>query len=265
MEFFVYVLELLPSKIFYIGSSCEIEKRFKRHINELDKGTHHNSNLQNAWKNTSNINFSTIECPDRISAFQMEEIMIQRARVSNRSPLLANIGNNAVGGDNFSYHPNSKELIESRSKDLKTWMGNLSSDDKKRIFSRHGEKNPMFGKTHSDETKKKLSEMHKGHSYNKGIKLSSEHIKKISERQKLRTGSKNSFFGKKHSEEARESMRKAAIGRIPNNRKAISANGIIFNSQSEAAKYFKIGVPLVSYRVKSKKFPNWFILETNPN
>jgi hypothetical protein len=51
--------------------------------------------------------------------------------------------------------------------------------------SRLGELNTFYGKKHSDETKRKISEKRKGHSDNKGILKSIEHKKKISEARKL--------------------------------------------------------------------------------
>ena len=52
-------------------------------------------------------------------------------------------------------------------------------------YIRSGENNPHFGKTHTEETKNKISKVHKG------IKLSDEHKRKISE-------NSHPFIGKKH-------------------------------------------------------------------
>jgi len=50
--------------------------------------------------------------------------------------------------------------------------------------SRPGKSNPFYGKTHSEETKRLISEKRKGHSDNKGIPKSEEHKKKISANRK---------------------------------------------------------------------------------
>lgn len=50
--------------------------------------------------------------------------------------------------------------------------------------SRPGELNTFYGKKHTEETKRIISEKRKGHSDNKGIPKSAEHKKKISERRK---------------------------------------------------------------------------------
>jgi len=79
-----------------------------------------------------------------------------------------------------------------------------------------GEKSFNYGKHHSEETKKKISESHKGK------KLSEEHRRKISEALKGRIitgewkrkisevtkGKNNPFYGKNHSEEAKRKLSK---------------------------------------------------------
>ena len=78
-----------------------------------------------------------------------------------------------------------------------------------------GEKNPMFGKHHSDETKLKISKVHKGKHISeeqkkklssalKGRIMSDEHKKKIGEANK----------GRHHSEETREKLRQINKGKF---------------------------------------------------
>ena len=67
---------------------------------------------------------------------------------------------------------------------------------------RTGKNHPFFGKHHSEETKRKMSEAQKGESnpmYG-------------------RAGNKNPFFGKHHSEESRKKISEAKKGRIPWNK-----------------------------------------------
>ena len=89
----------------------------------------------------------------------------------------------------------------------------MTEESKRKISeSKKGKKNPNYGKHPSDETRKKMSESHKGH---KGIPFSDEHKKKISEARKgvknpnfgrNMSGKNNPFFGKKHSKETIEKM-----------------------------------------------------------
>lgn len=75
--------------------------------------------------------------------------------------------------------------------------GIMSEETKDRMsFSKKGTKNFMFGKKHSEETKKKISEKKKGQKHSeetkklyseqrRGRKLAVSHIQKISSRQKI--------------------------------------------------------------------------------
>ena len=107
------------------------------------------------------------------------------------------------------------------------------SELKKGLLS--GEKNPMFGKHHSEETKQKIGGVHKGKHISeeqkkklsvalKGRIMSDEHKKKIGEANKgkhhteeskkkmsdskkgLQSGEKHPMFGKHHTEESKKKM-----------------------------------------------------------
>ena len=81
--------------------------------------------------------------------------------------------------------------------------GNISDETRTKMSeSRLGDKNHMFGKSHSAETKAKISNSKKGGT------LSEEHKRKISESGK---GDKNPRFGKIVSEETRRKMAESRI------------------------------------------------------
>ncbi len=109
----------------------------------------------------------------------------------------------------------------------------FTSEQRLRMRERsRGEKNPMFGKKHSKETREKISLANKGKigwkkakpkqlllslkfvriGPNKGKKFSEEHKRKISE---SITGEKNPFYGKKHTEEYKKWASESRMG-IPN-------------------------------------------------
>ncbi len=71
-----------------------------------------------------------------------------------------------------------------------------------------------LGMKHSDETKKKMSEIKRGEPWNKGKKglqmCSDETKKKMSESRK---GDGNSFYGKKHTQESKNKISNKAKGR----------------------------------------------------
>lgn len=96
-----------------------------------------------------------------------------------------NITKGGSGGDVISNHPNSKQIKEKLRKSLK-W-----SDDRRKKQKLKGKDNPMFGKTHSVETRKKIGsrEYAKGEDhYAYGKTMSDETKKKLSVANKGKPG-----------------------------------------------------------------------------
>ena len=110
-----------------------------------------------------------------------------------------------------------------------------------------GRKNPMYGKKHSEETRKKMSDSHKKkklseeHKLNigkahKGKKISKETIekrKKSLDGKIWSRGKDNPNFGSKRTKEQRENMSKAA-------KKRVIKNGLVVNFNKDACKWFKL-------------------------
>lgn len=263
-EYCVYFLQL-SSGYFYIGSTSKKDSRINSHIRELNKGTHYNDFLQKAWNNLSNNESYTVTffyVDSRNEAFNLEQKWISYY-LTTGNPFLTNICPSARGGDNFTRHPNREEIIRNRVINQKIMFSNMGETRRKEIYGKNGSKNPMYGKKHTPEVRRKISEFLKGHSFNKGCKLSSEHIEKIRARQKLRTGSKNSFYGKKHSDSTKQKLRNYFLGKVPTNIRSVTADGIVFKSCADVSRYYKISQGLVTYRLKNKKWPTWFYTDTN--
>jgi len=102
---------------------------------------------------------------------------------------------------NEKNHMYGKKLSdEMKLKISKSNQGKKHSEETKKKLSelaKKRNKNPMFGKRHSEETKKKISEL------NKGRKVSEDIKEKLSKRN---SGKNNPYFGKKHSLKVREKM-----------------------------------------------------------
>lgn len=108
---------------------------------------------------------------------------------------------------------NRKTKILIQCKITKKWIERVYSEQflyKKEYTSPSasvsGEKNGMYGKTHSDENKRKISERTKGNKYRLGKKFTP---KQKAYRSKLFSGSGNSFYGKYHTEESKQKIRES--------------------------------------------------------
>jgi group I intron endonuclease len=89
----------------------------------------------------------------------------------------------------------------------------LSEEHRQKLRDNHadmsGENNPFYGKTHSIESRRRMSAAQKGNSKNKGRVFSDETRQKMSEAAKRRfQSSVHPRLGTTHSEEAKMKMRK---------------------------------------------------------
>lgn len=164
------IINLLDQKK-YIGQSVNIEDRWRKHRNELRNNNHHNSYLQNAWnKYGENVfKFYVIEyCPVN----QLDEKEIYYIGYYNTLDRL-NGYNLQSGGQAYNNHSeeSKKKISESnlkayrehpeykqrRSQDaLKQWS---DPKIKAKIIGSH---NGMYGRHHTEESRKKMSDSRKG-------------------------------------------------------------------------------------------------------
>jgi hypothetical protein len=91
------------------------------------------------------------------------------------------------------------------------WAVSIISKGEMDGLDTSGDKNPFYGKKHSAESRKKMSDASSGEkNYFYGKSLSEDHKKKISESKK---GEKNPFYGKSHSDETRKKMSESQRGK----------------------------------------------------
>ena len=120
-----------------------------------------------------------------------------------------------------------------------------SEDARKKMSAAHK------GQTHSEETRKRISEGHKGQpAWNKGIPMSEEHKKKLSISLKGRNKGT-------HLDE--ETRKKISIA----HKRKISIEGVVFDSLTEASKYYNVVVSTISCWIENKKH-NAFYIEKCP-
>lgn len=166
----IYCIENIINNKKYIGQSIHIYRRWSEHKSELNNNIHENDYLQKSWNKygSDNFKFYIIELCDIDELDIKEDYYI----------LLYNTIN-----DNFGY--NLKVGVGVNRIISESTRHKLSQAGRKKKPNRNisGDKNPMFGKSHSDETKEKIRQSRIG------SKASDETKEKLS---KMRIGEKNS-------------------------------------------------------------------------
>lgn len=244
---------------FYIGSTQNLQKRASRHVDELNKGAHHNSLIQKDHDNGATFAFETIaEVPTREEAYALEQTLITEHA---NNDLLYNIGRSARGGDNLTNNPCREKIISKTRRSFNDKVAAMSDDERKNKWGRYGSANPMFGRTHSEVVRERISRLNRGRTF-KREPFTEEHRRKISENTKGRVGDKNSFFGKTHSEETKRRIAKSRFGKSPSNCRALCVNGVVYDSMHDAKEKLDVPVVTIRYRClnRSPKFSNWFFV-----
>lgn len=127
---------------FYIGSTVDFNKRRATHRYELKANKHHNEYLQNAYNKygIENFKFSILEIVENEEELRSkEQYYIDSLDACNRK-IGYNLNTNANGGGGAKGERNG-------------WYG--------KGYLMSGERNHFYGKKHSNETRKKLSEISK--------------------------------------------------------------------------------------------------------
>ena len=215
---------------YYIGKSVDVNKRFGQHKSDLNCGRHHCIFLQRAWNKYGSDSFVfelVQECSDELQLTELEQNYLD----NNRKELY-NTSYKSSGGDLISYHPNKDDIVARMTDSVKARYASMSEEDRANLSKKFsGQNNGMFGKTHSEEAKKAMSENRRDY-----------------------TGSENPFFGKEHSLDTKLKLRQAATKRA----KPIVIDGVEFPSIKEATRQLGINKSTIANRIKSSKYPNYF-------
>lgn len=248
-----YILTNERTGEFYVGSARNVFGRKDRHIRDLKAGRHHCARVQESWLPDDSYHIHLYIADDRDRAFEVEQELIKK-HINN--PLFVNTSLGAKGGDTLTRSPNREARIARMSQILSDRMKALTSEEKKRVFGRPGEKNGMFGKTHSQEAKQAVSNANKGVTRRSGFTLSDSHRQQISDHAKTRVGELNPFYGKSHSEETKKKIAEAkkAQAILPPNTRKVKIDEVIYESVTDAARKLSISPALVIYRIKSDKY-----------
>jgi group I intron endonuclease len=191
----IYCFENLINGHKYIGQSDNLERRYRHHQNDLKRNKDGCNILQGAYNKygNENLNFWIIELCEISILNEREKFWIKELH-SHCSEGGYNI---SWGGDEgMRGRKHSDEVLEKMRKphpNLNQW----------------GKNNHRFGISMSDSDKKRRSDKLKGEkSYWYGRKHTVESIKKMSESKiGMYVGDKNPMYGKHHTDEAKRKIR----------------------------------------------------------
>ena len=239
----IYQIRNLTNGKIYVGSTKNFKKRRISHLQHMRQKKHHNIHLQRSYDKHGSKAF-VFECLEECTEknlFEKEQFWIDKL---NPEYNIGGVG----GGDNFTNHPNKKQIKKKLLKGLeRARKAPKKSIEKDQNPNWKGGKTfftcPMCGK----ETRTTVV-----------------NIPKTCADCRDRTGNKNPFYKKVHSKKTRELLSKQRLG-IPNlhSSKPCSINGQKFVSCSAASKALDMKSSTVSKRLKSKteRFKDWYYLD----
>lgn len=167
----IYCIKNIITNKKYIGQSTDIFYRWSKHKYNLNNNCHPNAYLQSSWNKYGELNF-TFNILERCKNDELDDREIYWINFYNtvdrtKGFNLRNGGQN--GGSKYSdesrkkmshtqteLFKNPERIKQSKESALRVWA------DEEYKESRSGENHPLYGKHHSEETKKKISKANKG-------------------------------------------------------------------------------------------------------
>lgn len=190
----IYYIENLITLDKYVGLAIDIKRRFEYHLRKLKKDKHENKYLQRAWNKYGEKNFIfkiIEEYPPKEEILKLMEIYFICYYNSFRDD--GHGYNLTRGGDGLFGHIATPET---REKMGNSGRGRKHTDETRKLMSENhadfkGENHPNYGKSMSDEQKKKISVA------NTGKVRTMEQREKLKGPNPLIAGINNYAFGKK--------------------------------------------------------------------
>ena len=220
---YIYKIENTVNGKFYIGSTVKPKLRKRDHFTRLRGNRHNNTKLQSAWNyyGENNFTLTVIEVLENVESNQLIER--EQFYLDNHKPHY-NLSPNASNSGRILSEETKRKISATKKKAglvTEGFKGKVHTEKTKSAMrdKRKGEKNFMFGKTHTEEARRKISITHQNKVITeeqrlavskrlKGRKFSEEHKQKISE----------ALTGRTHTEEQRRKNSNAKKGTIPWNK-----------------------------------------------
>lgn len=172
----IYCIENISTNKKYIGQSVNIKYRWTKHMHELNSNSHYNDYLQKAWNKygENDFKFYVLEYCTSNKLDEKEIYYINMYNTIDRD-----FGYNLKSGGQFSANTYSKETKQKLSKSIKESYCNSNLRELRSFSALNqwanpkikekilGENNGMYGKHHTEESKKKMSETRIGKSISK--------------------------------------------------------------------------------------------------
>jgi group I intron endonuclease len=169
----VYRISNKLSGRYYIGYSTNIDRRFWVHRNKLKQNYHDNIFLQRAYNldGEDKFKYDIIHICD--TEEEAKEIELQYLTDLSIRDKIYNLNYNNSGGDLLTNHPDKEKIREKIINSQKETMSKMTPEERREKYGKFGVRNGMYGKTHTEDVRKKLSEINKGRICpNKGKKAS---------------------------------------------------------------------------------------------
>lgn len=186
---YMYINKINNKK--YVGQTTNFERRYKQRLNDTfnENKSDYYFPIHNAIRKYGIENFEILILKENLNSQCLMNLFecyyIEKYNTLSKDGCGYNI---AEGGSNgFTLKGKTKEEIEYwKEKISKSHIGKTITEETKEKLRRcnAGEGNPFYGKQHSEESRRKMSESHKG----------------------LQTGKNNPNWGKKASKETLEKM-----------------------------------------------------------
>lgn len=162
----IYKIKNLINDKIYIGSAFDLEKRWKWHSSRLKNNSHWNTHLQKAWNKYGSDNF-IFEIIEKVDMYDNENKTDFKYRLvdGREQYYLDNLlfANSYLNGTNNIF----LELGYNMNPMARGTLGRVTSKETKLKISKSligkmvGDKNPNFGNSMSDESRKSISDFRK--------------------------------------------------------------------------------------------------------